>query len=179
MNILLISTFSDKLSEREFVHPIADIVNPEKYKILHYKECNKAIVSEFDKLLLCGTSLQDNQYQKDLEIFKELLSDYDKPVLGICSGMQIVASIFEERIVENVEIGMIDVQTLENNELCEGDFQAYSLHNYSVDKLKFFEVLARSETSVQSISHNSKQIFGVSFHPEVRNNKIIDNFLRI
>ena len=93
--------------------------------------------------------------------------------------MQIVASIFEERIVENVEIGMIDVQTLEDNDLCEGDFQAYSLHNYSVDKLKFFEVLARSETSVQAISHSSKQIFGVSFHPEVRNNKIIDNFLRI
>ena len=95
MNILLISTCSDRLSEREFVHPIANIVKSEKHQILHYMECSKDIVSEFDKVLVCGTSLRDNQYQKDLEIFKVLLSDYDKPVLGVCSGMQIVVSLFE------------------------------------------------------------------------------------
>ena len=179
MNILLISTCSDKLSEREFVLPIVDIVKSEKHQILHYNECSKDFVYEFDKILVCGTSLQDNRYQKDLEIFKDLLFDYDKPVLGICSGMQTVVSIFEEKIVENVEIGMIDVQTLENNSLCEGEFQAYSLHNYSVDNLEFFEVLARSETSTQVIKHKSKEIFGVSFHPEVRNSEVIENFLRI
>lgn len=179
MNILLISTCSDRLSEREFVHPIANIVKSEKHQILHYMECSKDIVSEFDKVLVCGTSLRDNQYQKDLEIFKVLLSDYDKPVLGVCSGMQIVVSLFEEKIVEKTEIGMIDVQSLENNNLCEGEFQAYSLHNYSVDNLEFFEILARSETSTQVIKHKSKEIFGISFHPEVRNTALIVNFLRI
>ena len=47
------------------------------------------------------------------------------------------------------------------------------------DDLKFFIVLARSENSIQIIKHKSRQIFGVSFHPEVRNQKIIDNFLQI
>jgi len=179
MNFLLISTCSEKLSEREFVHPIANIINPKNHKILHYKECNKAIVSEFDKILICGTSLQDNHYQENLKIFKELLSDYDKPILGICSGMQIVAMLFGEKIVENIEIGMIEVQTLEPNNLCDGEFQAYSLHNYTVDKMESFYALARSENNIQVIKHISKQIFGISFHPEVRNNGIIESFLRI
>ena len=103
----------------------------------------------------------------------------EKPILGICSGMQITAMIFGDKITENTEIGMVDVQTLEPNVLCAGEFQAYSLHNYSVSNLESFNVLARSENSIQVFKHITKQIFGVSFHPEVRNHEIIENFLRI
>ena len=179
MNVLIISTCAEKLSEREFVSPIANIVNTDNCQILHYKQCTKDITSEFDKIVICGTSLQDNNYQEDLKIFKDFLLGYEKPILGICSGMQIIAMVFGEQIVENIEIGMIEVQVLEPNDLCSGEFQAYDLHNYSVDNLESFNVLARSENSIQVFKHISNQIFGVSFHPEVRNHGIIENFLRI
>ena len=39
MSNLLISTCSEKLSEREFVFPIVEIVKPEDYEVLHYTEC--------------------------------------------------------------------------------------------------------------------------------------------
>tara|TARA_B100000686_G_scaffold341310_1_gene418507 strand:- start:4815 stop:5354 length:540 start_codon:yes stop_codon:yes gene_type:complete len=179
MNFLIISTCTEKLSEREFVSPIANIVSPDKCQILHYKQCNKDIISEFDKILICGTSLQDNNYQKDLKMFRSFLLECEKPILGICSGMQITAMIFGDKITENTEIGMVDVRTLEPNNLCAGEFQAYTLHNYSVNTLESFNVLARSENSIQVFKHITKQIFGVSFHPEVRNHGIIENFLRI
>ena len=179
MSILLISTCSEKLCEREFVNPIAEIVQSKSKQILHYTECTAKAVSTADKILICGTALQDNLYRNDCKMFTTLLSRFKKPILGICSGMQIVCSIFEDKIVENIEIGMIEVETLKDNKLSDGKFQAYSIHNYSVDDLKFFIVLARSENSIQIIKHKSRQIFGVSFHPEVRNQKIIDNFLQI
>ena len=47
MNVLIISTCNEKLSEREFVSPIVNIVNTDKCKILHYKQCNKDIISFF------------------------------------------------------------------------------------------------------------------------------------
>ena len=179
MTILIISTCSEKLSEREFVTPISRIIGEHAYKILHYAECTEENTSEFGKILICGTSLQDNSYQKDIDKFKMILTNFDKPILGICSGMQIVASLFEDKLVENIEIGMIEVRTLESNRLCEGKFQAYSIHNFSVDNLEFFTILARSDTSIQAIKHKSREIFGVSFHPEVRNEEIVENFLRV
>ena len=91
--------------------------------------------------------------------------------------MQIICSIFEDKVIKNLEIGMVEVETLNANALCDGNFQAYSIHNYSVDNLQYFTVLARSQTSNQVIKHKTKDIFGVSFHPEVRNENIISNFL--
>jgi len=179
VTILIISTCSEKLSEREFVIPISKIVGEYKYKILHYTECTEENINEFEKILICGTSLQDNLYHKDIDKFKRLLTNLEKPILGICSGMQIVCTIFEDKIIKNLEIGMVNVETLEKNSLCEGIFQAYSIHNYSVDNLAHFTILAQSETSIQLIQHKTKDIFGVSFHPEVRNEYILTNFFKI
>lgn len=179
MTILIISTCSEKLSEREFVTPISKIVGAANQKILHYTECTEQNIFEFEKILICGTSLQDNSYQKDIDKFKIILTNFEKPILGICSGMQIVCTIFGNKIIKNLEIGMVDIETLEKNSLCKGKFQAYSIHNNSVGNLVYFTILAQSETSIQVIKHKTKDIFGVSFHPEVRNESIIENFLSI
>jgi GMP synthase (glutamine-hydrolysing) len=179
MTILIISTCSEKLSEREFVTPISKIVGAANHKILHYTECIEQNIFEFEKILICGTSLQDNSYQKDIDKFKIILTNFEKPILGICSGMQIVCTIFGDKIIKNLEIGMVDIETLEKNSLCKGKFQAYSIHNNSVGNLVYFTILAQSETSIQVIKHKTKDIFGVSFHPEVRNESIIENFLSI
>ena len=178
MSILLISTCNEILSEREFVLPISRIVGENNHKILHYTQCTKNIVSSYDKIIVCGTSLKDNSYMMKLDNFKKLFYDFSGSIMGICSGMQVLCSIFGCQIVKNLEIGMVEIETLEKNILCENKFQAYSLHNYSVNNLESFNVLARSENSIQIIKHKDMNVFGVSFHPEVRNEKIISNFLK-
>ena len=87
--------------------------------------------------------------------------------------------MFDEEIIVQEEIGMINVETQIKNPLASGNFEAYNMHNFSVDEVTSFYVLAKSENTIQMISHKKINAFGVSFHPEVRNQEIITNFLLI
>jgi len=178
MNILLISTCKEKLSEYEFVNPIVELIKSFEYDIINYRNLEMSNISLYDKIIICGTSLQDNDYLNYLDNFKKL-KDHDKDILGICSGFQIICSMFDEEIIAQQEIGMINVETQIKNPLVSGDFQAYNMHNFSVDEVISFNVLAKSEKTIQMISHKKINIFGVSFHPEVRNQQIVTNFLLI
>lgn len=178
MNILLISTCKEKLSEYEFVTPIVEIIKSFEYDIINYKDLETSNISIYDKIIICGTSLQDNDYLKYFDDFKKL-KNHNKEILGICSGFQIICKMFDEEIIDQQEIGMINVETQIKNPLVSGDFQAYNMHNFSADEVTSFNVLAKSEKTIQMISHKKLNIFGVSFHPEVRNQQIIANFLSI
>ncbi len=179
MTFLLISTCENKLSELEFVLPISRLIPNSNYKILHYADCSKKILNEYEKIIICGTSLKDTSYLNKLDYFKNLFSTYEGPVLGICSGMQIIGSIFGSRIIKNVEIGMVNIQTLLVNPICKGNFQAYSLHNNSIENNQNFEIIAESKGCVQVLKHKRRNIWGVSFHPEVRNETVISNFIKL
>ena len=89
MKLLLISTCQEKLSEREFVHPISKILDSEQHQILHYSECTSDIIQSFDKIIICGTSLKDNEYAENIDIFKKLFDNFQGSLLGICSGMHL------------------------------------------------------------------------------------------
>tara|TARA_B100001109_G_C18616787_1_gene359537 strand:- start:92 stop:628 length:537 start_codon:yes stop_codon:yes gene_type:complete len=178
MNILLISTCKEKLSESEFVTPIVEIIKSFEYDQVNYKNLETINFRIYDKLIICGTSLQDNDYLNYLDDFKKL-KNHGIDILGICSGFQIVCNMFGEEIIAQQEIGMVSVEIQAQNPLVSGDFQAYNMHNYSVDKVTSFDVLAKSEKTIQMIRHKTMNVFGVSFHPEVRNEQIITNFLSI
>ena len=124
--------------------------------------------------------MQDFTYVEWLPFFDDLLKEFNNPILGICSGMQILTSIFGiSGLIDNIEVGIVEVNTLIPSKLFKGKFQAYNLHNYSVQDCDTFTVLASSKTSIQAVKHVTKEIYGISFHPEVRNEKIISNFLKI
>ena len=72
---------------------------------------------------------------------------------------------------------MIEVSTLSDNRLCNGNFQAFSLHNFSVSENSKLKILATSTQAPQIIKIVNLSMYGVSFHPEVRNEEIISNFL--
>ncbi|MCJ7423113.1 hypothetical protein MUP01_02450, partial [Candidatus Bathyarchaeota archaeon] len=54
---------------------------------------------------------------------------------------------------------------------------AYELHKYSIKPSLELDVLAESNNCVQAIKHRERNIYGVLFHPEVRNRKIIEQFI--
>jgi GMP synthase-like glutamine amidotransferase len=56
-------------------------------------------------------------------------------------------------------------------------FKAYELHNYSAESSPDFDVLAESKKCVQAIKHKKKAVYGVLFHPEVRNKEILERFI--
>ena len=180
MIVSVISTCSEKLSEREFVDPIVNIV--ENYSVtntvnyFHYTNLDQSSILDSDRIIICGTSLQDKDYLDKLEIFQFILSS-KIPTLGICSGFQIISLLGGCIVVDNREIGMIDVSTLSDNRLCNGNFQAFSLHNFSVSENSKLKILASSTQAPQIIKIVNLSMYGVSFHPEVRNEAIISNFL--
>jgi GMP synthase-like glutamine amidotransferase len=172
--ILLVSTCADKLSEEEFVRPVANIIRD--VDVIHYKQVNVENIRKCIKVIICGTALKDNKYLDELHYF-DWLKEFRKPVLGICAGMQILGLQFGCSLTKKKEIGLITLKTIKENSLFKGDFEAYCLHNNSLSGLNGFKILAKSGNSVQAIKHRTKPFYGVMFHPEVRNKDVINAFL--
>jgi|TARA_Y100000310_G_scaffold326771_1_gene392122 GMP synthase (glutamine-hydrolysing) len=172
--ILIVSTCQEKLNELEFVTPIVELVG--ECEVKHYTEVTD--VNDYEKIIICGTALQDNQLIEEIDKFS-WLKKTEKPVLGICAGMQVIALTFGEKLINLQEIGMIEVNIKKENLLMKKNFSAYALHNYTVENLDEFEILAESKQTSQVIKHKNKPIYGTLFHPEVRNKEIINNFLEI
>ena len=55
--------------------------------------------------------------------------------------------------------------------------EGYNLHRYAILLSEELIILARSEGSVQAFGHREKPVFGVMFHPEVRNPEVIEQFI--
>ena len=73
-----------------------------------------ADVDDYDKIIICGTALEDNEFLKNLNKFS-WLKNTDKEVLGICSGMQIIALMFGAKLTKQREIGMAKIKCKKNN----------------------------------------------------------------
>lgn len=164
----------DSLSSHEFVKPIARIAG--KCTIKHYTEIKKKDLENCGKIILCGTALRDNGYMENLESFG-WVKETGKPVLGICAGMQVICRIFGAKLVRNKEIGMTKIKLIRENALFSSDLSVYELHGYALENLENFEILAKSGRYVQAVKHREKEIYGIMFHPEVRQEKIVENFV--
>ena len=169
----------DSLAFKEFVLPIVSVVESlEEYKIKHFLDIEPAELNYYSKIVLSGTALKDQATLKQVDKFN-WIKTFDKPILGICAGMQTIGLVFGEPLTPCLQIGMTEVSTLKDNPLFQGTFKAFTLHNYSVQPYQNFEILAESTKCTQAIKHKQKNIFGVLFHPEVRNQEIIKRFIQI
>jgi GMP synthase (glutamine-hydrolysing) len=161
----------------EFVLPIVSIAEElEKCTIKHYLEVNGKSLNSCDKVILSGSALKNTVTLNHAGWFK-WLRDCDKPVLGICAGMQTVGLVFGGRMEKCREIGMTEIATSKANLLFSSTFKAYTLHNYALVPSAELEVLAESANCVQAIKHKYKDIYGVLFHPEVRNKEVLQRFI--
>jgi len=168
----------DSLAFNEFVSPIISVVRPiEEFRVKHFLDIEPAELGGYSKIVLSGTALKDHATLKQVDKFR-WVKKCGKPILGICAGMQTISLLFDEPLVRCLQIGMAEISTLKENPLFQGDFKAYVLHNYSVKQSQTFEALAESTKCIQAIKHKQKNIFGVLFHPEVRNQEILKNFIQ-
>ena len=169
----------DSLAKCEFVLPICSIVGRlSPCDVLHYSEVSSKTTEMYDKIILSGTQLKDNDFLRHIGKFGWLKA-CEKPVLGVCAGMQAIGAVFNSGLFECQEIGMVDVRTVMDNPLFASDFRAYELHNYGILPSSDFVVLAESGKCVQAFRHKDKPLYGVLFHPEVRNRMILEDFARL
>ena len=163
----------------EFVQPIVTIAEQlEKCTVKHHLDVDGKSLSGYDKIILSGSALKDTVTLNHTPRFM-WLNDCGKPVLGICAGMQTIGLVFGGRIVKCPEIGMTEITTSKVNKLFSSAFKVYALHNYALVPSAEFEVLAESATCVHAVKHKQKDVYGVLFHPEVRNREVIERFIEV
>src|SRR3989338_3023769 len=134
--ILIINICKEKLHYFEFVKPIEDILKNSnqktkniKFFTKHYTKLNSLDVDKADRIIICGTSLKDNDFAKDENIATfNWIKPHAKPILGICGGLHFIS--------------------------------------YTKSKIP------------QAIKHETGEIYGVLFHPEVRNKELILYFVK-
>ena len=169
----------DSLGYFEFVLPIISIAEElDVCQTKHYLEITSKEIDAVDHIILSGTPLKDNATLSQPEKFTWIRS-VKKPILGICAGMQTLGVVFGLSLTECLEVGMMEMKTLKENPLFSSTFKVYSLHNFSVGTSQEFDVLAESKLCLQAFKHRQKLVFGVLFHPEVRNQDIIRRFIHL
>ncbi|MBN2420707.1 hypothetical protein JXB27_00340 [Candidatus Woesearchaeota archaeon] len=178
---LLIDLTSDSLSSLEFVNPIKRIVESvkEEAEIIHCTkledEGSKQKINSASRIILCGTALKDNKFQEDYEKFN-WIKDYKKPILGICAGMQVIGLVYGAKLIAMKEIGMTQI-LVKDTIFQDTMFSAYELHNSSITLPEGFTEIAYNDKGMQAIKKD--KIYAIQFHPEVRNRKLIENFLKL
>ena len=169
----------DSLGYNEFVLPIVSVLEPlEKCVVKHFLDVDPSDLDGYSRIILSGTTLKDFEAQRHLDTL-QWIKNCNKPILGVCAGMQITSLIYGVPLTPCLQVGMTEITTQKANPLFEGTFQAYTLHSLSVKPSETFEVLANSAKCIQAVKHKQKPIYGVLFHPEVRNQGILKKFLQV
>lgn len=115
------------------------------------------------------------------------LSSFEKPVLGICFGHQIIGLHFGAFVSRQKEDrDWQEIEILEESILFDklpNEFQQMEDHCESISVPPNFNLIATSDSCVnEAMQHKTKRIFGVQFHPEVSGNLgqvLITNFVSL
>ncbi len=177
--LLLINISKEKFHFYEFVKPIRDILVKARFHgfIKNYKDLTKKYIEKSSKVIICGTSLRDDEFLENLDKFN-WIKNFNKSILGICGGMQIIQLLFNGTLRKQTEIGYYHENFGKEFLSLKGDNEVYHLHNNYVTLTKEFEQF-NSGSVPQAIKHKSKEIYGVLFHPEVRNMEMILRFVSL
>lgn len=170
----------DSLSRPEFVDPIVNIVRSsgEQFRIVHHLSEDLKIQEDCKGIILCGTALKDNGFRENKRLFNNIRNT-KLPVLGICAGMQAVALAYGAKLTESCETGMDEIRIIKDDEVFgeQRTIQAYELHGMRMVPGENFNVLAESGKGPEAVRHIDAPVWGVLFHPEVRNEWIVSNFV--
>ena len=118
----------------------------------------------------------------------DLLTKINVPVLGICYGLQLIAHKLGGEVVpsNNREYGYGRLQVTEPGsrlfKSLPAEMDVWMSHGDHVAALpEGFRMTARTVDAVNAFENDSKQIYGVQFHPEVAHtplgSQILQNFL--
>lgn len=156
----------------------AELIHPEDVKDVDF--------SLVDGIILSGGP--NSVYDQDAPKLDLNLLNLNLPILGICYGMQLLAHVLKGQVSPSKirEYGLTEMHITQPNPLTKDlpdTFSVWMSHGDQVTELpEGFIKLASSETTpFAMMMHEQKRIYGIQFHPEVRNTEhgleMIDHFI--
>ena len=183
----IINNFDKEIDkfERRFNNSFKNCEDQLILEYFHYSQLENSeiidILKKMDGLLLTGSyhMLSEKKTIEKYQTEMKIIMEYEKPILGICYGLQLIACAygFEITAINNPDINIENEKSLILNinpkfELFPKDqIHVYESH---LEEIKFiprftdiFNIYASSPScKIQIIKHKSRQIFGIQFHPE-------------
>ena len=147
-------------------------------------------IADADGIILSGGSPSVATDGERMGNNGEYLDRFEKPILGICAGMQFMATHFGGTTgpADVPEFGKVTLSVEEGASLFADlprEFTVWASHNDEVKTVpEGFKVVASSESCKnQAMEHTSRPLYGLQFHPEVENTEygtqIFRNFLSV
>jgi len=148
---------------------------------------SKEELSEVNKVVIPGVgSFKDAMYELENSGLLKALKEIDKPILGICLGMQILSTLGYEYgktaglnlidaevkpIIVNAKVphvGFNTISVVNKNRLLDGleNEEFYFMHSYEVVNYTDILSLTNYEGHQFVSAIHKDNIYGVQFHPE-------------
>jgi len=146
-----------------------------KYEYKRFYELSRSndwVDKVYDKVILSGRQMSSKESNWINSLLLKRCAEDEVPVLGICFGCEIIALTFGGTIkrMKHPIREMSTVEILEPNPLVtkSSSISVFESHGYSIARLPDDFVRIGSSILCQNeiISHKSRLIFGVQFHPE-------------
>ncbi|PKK96528.1 MAG: GMP synthase (glutamine-hydrolyzing) [Tenericutes bacterium HGW-Tenericutes-3] len=155
-------------------------------ELIHPDDFNKEDLSFIKGIILSGGP--NSVYDLGAPALDMKILDLGIPVLGICYGMQLLAHALGGKVEahEKKEYGLAYIEVTHKNVLTNdfpNEFSVWMSHGDIVTQLpKGFMSIASSKSTINAMMmHQEKKIYGMQFHPEVRNTthgiEMLDHFL--
>jgi len=156
-----------------------------------------------DKIVIPGVgSFKGAMAELSNDRFIDKLKEFNKPILGICLGMQILSDLGFEHgktnglgiikaevkpVICNKKVphmGFGTIQVVNNNELLQGieKEEFYFMHSYEVVNFTDIASLTEYGDHIFVSSIKKENIYGVQFHPEKSREagiKLFTNFINL
>ena len=157
-----------------------------KHEIKRYDELDGCNASNYDGIILSGRT----NNLKSMNVANMRLVNFayenDKPLLGICYGAEITSLALNgslRRLGSRI-IGDHIISVNRNNLLTDKKIlDVFESHGYYIARLPqgFAGIADSSNCKYEIIAHDTKQIFGTQFHPEISRDglEILSNFLKL
>ena len=156
-----------------------------KFAIQKADDVNLSDIQKFYSFILSGRRTNDrNMNAINSKIIKHAVSE-KKPLLGICYGAEILAITLGGTIKKSDKhVRGEETVVVENkNEICDGEMGVTESHKYEISQLgpEIHSLASSKSCKYEIVKHNSLNIFGTQFHPEMSNDghTMIEAFLSL
>ena len=163
------------------------------YSELHSHDMSESDIKAFNPKGIILSGGPNSVYESDTPIAPPIVFDLGVPVLGICYGMQTMATQLGGK-VENAntrEFGYAEIRAHNHSPLLEniqdktnpeghGLLDVWMSHGDKVTTLppQFKVIASNASTPIAGMMHETKKFYGVQFHPEVTHTKQGFNILK-